>query len=69
MRWRCLKRANFSCERPGCGRREPDTSKLVADHRQAHHDDEALFWDETNLWCLCKPCHDRWKQSQERRAL
>jgi hypothetical protein len=25
-----------------------------------------LFWDEQNLQCLCKPCHDRLKQKEER---
>jgi 5-methylcytosine-specific restriction protein A len=41
---------------------------LVADHTLAHKGDEALFWDEGNLQCLCKPCHDRDKQRDERAA-
>lgn len=67
LRWAVLKRAQFTCERPDCGRVEVDTSKLVADHKIAHRDDEALFWDDANLWCLCKTCHDGWKQSIEAR--
>jgi hypothetical protein len=24
------------------------------------------FWDDANLWCVCKGCHDGQKQSIER---
>jgi len=41
---------------------------LVADHITPHRGDEFLFWDAGNLQCLCKPCHDRHKQRQERRG-
>lgn len=67
LRWQILVRDLFTCQWPGCGRIEGDTSKLVADHREPHRGDEALFWDADNLWCLCKPCHDSAKQSEERR--
>lgn len=40
--------------------------ELVADHKTPHRGDVALFWDEQNLQCLCKPCHDRDKQRAER---
>lgn len=39
---------------------------LVADHRLAHRGDMALFWDEGNLQCLCRRCHDTVKQREER---
>jgi len=65
LRWKVLVRDLFACQM--CGRIEPDTSKLVADHVIPHRGDEAMFWDEGNLQCLCKPCHDKVKQSQERR--
>ncbi len=42
--------------------------RLVADHIKPHKGDRALFMDETNLQCLCKPCHDKHKQAEERRA-
>lgn len=69
-RWRRLRlsifdRDGFTCQWPGCGHVEGDTSKLVADHKQAHRGDEALFWAEGNLWTLCKPCHDGPKQQAE----
>lgn len=69
-RWKALRldvfvRDMFTCQWPGCGRVEPDTSKLVADHRQRHLGDPALFWDERNLWTLCASCHSRWKQREE----
>jgi len=70
-RWRALRMAvfvrdRFTCQWPGCGHIEANTSKLVADHRKPHRGDEALFWDEENLTTLCKPCHDKHKQRAER---
>ena len=67
LRWSALVKAAFTCSR--CGRLEADTAQLVADHDVPHRGDEALFWDAENLKCLCKPCHDRVKQSEERRGL
>lgn len=67
LRMKVLIRDLFTCQMEGCGRIEHNTSLLVADHKKAHRGDEALFWDERNLQCLCKPCHDRLKQREERR--
>lgn len=64
LRWSVLVRDLFTCAM--CGRVEADTSKLVADHRMPHRGNEALFWAEGNLQCLCKPCHDSLKQRIER---
>lgn len=66
LRMKVLVRDQFTCQMVECGRIEPNTSQLVADHKIQHHGDEGLFWDERNLQCLCKPCHDRLKQKQER---
>jgi 5-methylcytosine-specific restriction enzyme A len=68
LRWRVLVRDLFTCQMPGCGKVEPNTSQLVADHKVPHRGDEALFWDDGNLWCLCKPCHDSVKQKEEAAA-
>ena len=68
LRIRVLTRDLFTCQMRGCGKAEPDTSLLVADHKIPHRGDPALFWDEGNLWTLCKDCHDRVKQAEERRA-
>lgn len=38
----------------------------VVDHKVPHRGDSALFWDRDNWQSLCKPCHDGWKQRQER---
>jgi len=70
QRWRNLrlaifKRDRFTCQWPGCGRIDGNTSRLIADHRKAHRGDAALFWDEGNLQTLCKPCHDGPKQRAE----
>ena len=67
LRWQVLREAGFTCEWPGCGR-VGDSRDLVADPREPHRDDPALFWDRANLWCLCKPCHDSKKQRVERRG-
>ena len=71
-RWRRLRlkvflRDLYTCQMRGCARLEPNASLLVADHVTPHRGDQVLFWDETNLQTLCKPCHDRLKQAEERR--
>ncbi|MCG5483671.1 MAG: HNH endonuclease [Sinorhizobium meliloti] len=66
LRMKVLIRDLFTCQMVGCGKVEGDTSQLVADHKIQHQGDEALFWDESNLQCLCKPCHDKLKQQEER---
>lgn len=64
LRWSILVRDLFTCQM--CGKLEGKTSLLVADHKQPHRGSERLFWDEQNLWTLCKsPCHDKHKQAME----
>lgn len=72
-RWQRLRlavfyRDGYACQMPGCGRLEPNTSLLVADHKRPHRGIEALFWDEANVQTLCKSCHDSKKQALERQA-
>lgn len=67
-RLRIFERDRFTCQRPGCGFMTGNTSRLMCDHREPHRGDERLFWDEDNLQTLCKPCHDRHKQREERRG-
>lgn len=66
LRMSVLVRDLFTCQM--CGKIETDTSKLVGDHIEPHHGNEALFWDSSNIQCVCKACHDGEKQRQERRA-
>lgn len=66
MRWDVLVDAEFVCQM--CGKLEGNTSKLVADHRKPHRGDPELFWDRTNLWCLCEVCHSTVKQREEQAA-
>ena len=40
----------------------------VVDHKQPHHGDPTLFWSESNMRALCKPCHDGIKQQIEKRG-
>lgn len=63
LRWDALVRDNFTCRM--CGRIEADTSQLVGDHIIPHRGDRELFFDATNVQCLCKPCHDSDKQRAE----
>ncbi|MBI1621489.1 HNH endonuclease [Aquamicrobium zhengzhouense] len=65
LRWSVLVRDLFTCQM--CSRAEADTSLLVGDHIKPHRGDETLFWDASNIQCLCKRCHDRHKQRDERR--
>ena len=65
LRWECISAALFTCVR--CSRiyQSPD---LVADHIQPHRGDRALFFEPTNLQCMCATCHNREKQREERGA-
>jgi 5-methylcytosine-specific restriction protein A len=63
VRIRVFKRDRFTCQI--CGRLEPDTSKLVADHKTPHRGDEALFWDLDNVWTLDVDCHNTINQAEE----
>jgi 5-methylcytosine-specific restriction protein A len=72
-RWKRLRldvftRDLFTCQWPGCGLVEGDTSKLRCDHVEPHRGDEALFWRKSNLQTLCQPHHDSAKQAAERRG-
>jgi len=67
LRMDILVRDRFTCQWPGCGRIETDTSQLVADHREPHRGNERMFWDRSNLQTLCKPCHDGPKAKAETR--
>ena len=49
-----------------CLRQEIVEEADVVDHVRPHKGDEALFWDVDNLQPLCKSCHDRHKQREER---
>lgn len=58
---RTFLQANPLCER--CS-----AQATVVDHIEPHRGDKQLFWSRSNWQPLCRTCHDRWKQSQERRA-
>ena len=63
LRMAVLMRDRFTCRM--CGAVEGDLSKLVADHVIPHRGRERMFWDEDNLQCLCRVCHDSAKQREE----
>lgn len=64
LRWSILVRDLFTCAM--CGWSGPDTSKLVADHKDPHRGDPGKFWDASNLQVLCKRCHDSDAQRAEK---
>jgi 5-methylcytosine-specific restriction protein A len=67
-RWKKLREIQLS-RQPYCqcphhiGTRYPAG---VVDHIIAHKGDHKLFWSISNLQSMAKPCHDMFKQSQER---
>ena len=65
LRMVVLARDLFICQWPGCGRLVADTSQLVADHIVPVRIAPEAKWDEANLRCLCKECHDGPRQVQE----
>ena len=58
LRVQVFVRDLFTCQEPGCGRVEGNTSRLRAHHKKAHRGNAILFWDEANIETVCKPCHD-----------
>lgn len=46
----------------------PGALSPVVDHKRPHQGDEALFWDEENLWLVSKGWHDSTKQAQDKRG-
>lgn len=62
-------RAAYLRKHPLCKHHEARglvVAATVVDHIVPHRRDMALFWDSGNWQPLCAPCHDSWKQRQER---
>lgn len=67
-RWR-KERTRFLAQHPLCSYCEAAgrvKAAEVVDHITPHKGDERLFWDRSNWQAMCKPCHDRTKQREER---
>ncbi|TCQ28251.1 HNH endonuclease [Rhizobium sp. PP-CC-3G-465] len=64
LRMSILVRDLFTCAE--CGKIEGNSANLVAHHKTPHKGDEALFWDDGNLTCVCRTCHDGPIQKRER---
>lgn len=60
------ERAAFLIAHPDCAR--CGAPATVVDHIIPHRGNKALFWDRYNWQPLCKDCHDRHKQREERAA-
>jgi 5-methylcytosine-specific restriction protein A len=56
IRWDVLVSAAFTCVR--CKRVYP-SADLVGDHKRPHRGDCDLFFDRTNVQCMCATCHNR----------
>lgn len=69
-RWRKIRleiflRDMYTCRM--CGKVESDTANLVADHIEPHNGDPIMFWLQSNIQCICAPCHNSEKQKAEKR--
>lgn len=67
-RWQ-RERLRYLAEHPLCRMCEEQgrvTEAKVVDHIIPHKGDPVLMWDQTNWQSLCKPHHDRDKQSQDK---
>lgn len=68
LRKRIIARDGGVCQMCGCltttGRNKPTSAEV--DHKRPHKGDPERFFDELQLWCLCKACHSSAKQSQDR---
>lgn len=58
LRWSVLVRDRFTCQHKGCGLIISKTSDLVAHHKVRHRGNPVLFWDDANVECVCRACHD-----------
>jgi len=63
LRAHVLLRDNYTCTK--CKRIAFGKGQAIADHIRPHRGNEALFFDPSNIQCLCKPCHDSVKQAEE----
>lgn len=67
-RWQRLRLTVFARDLYTCAMChavDGDTARLVCDHVEAHRGDVGRFWSGP-FQTLCKGCHDRDKQRQER---
>lgn len=69
--WQRLRGAQLAkhplCQCPHCQEgKQRTTTATVVDHKIPHKGDRRLFFDSKNLRSMSKPCHDAFKQSQER---
>ena len=60
LRNQVLVEARGQCEWPNCR-----AQAVVVDHRRPHRNENALFFDRSNLWALCKHHHDRKTATQD----
>lgn len=68
LRGEVLTASGWSCALCGSllmGKPNMPTAPVV-DHIIPHRGSEALFFDRANLQALCKACHDRHKQREEK---
>lgn len=47
--------------------RKSDRSAVI-DHIEPHNGDHGKFWDQDNLWLVCKMCHDTHCQAYEKQG-
>jgi 5-methylcytosine-specific restriction endonuclease McrA len=66
-----VERAAYLKAHPSCTRQHKDGStcgapSTVVHHIIPHRGNQKLFWSRSNWAARCKPCHDRFDQSNEK---
>jgi len=64
LRWQVLVRDLFTCQR--CRLIVTGKGQAVADHVRPHRGNEAMFWNASNIQCICKACHDSIRQAEDK---
>lgn len=69
-RWKALRLFHLGTEPicRKCKEVERITPAAIVDHIIPHKGSIDLFFDDTNLQSLCKPCHDTTKSREEHRG-
>lgn len=59
LRWHVLVRDQFTCQWPGCGKLEGNTRLLIGHHKRREYKlTREAFFNEANVICVCRDCHD-----------
>ena len=71
LRDQVFLRDHYKCQRSGvlCAGKHPTENSPVANHKQPHRGNPALFWDINNIETVTKKVHDSIIQTEEQASL